>query len=141
MLIPMQILGVFQLIHNPSLHTYCIIFPADIYSVIRDLMHRTHQKTLFFMVLRQLSCNICNIWDLEHLAGTLCGLLWVMTDFQTLFQNLMKMSLVLNSHIWNILQWTKVWSDLFTYIMLILEYYFCCDIMDLNSEGSKQVSL
>lgn len=60
----------------------------------------------------------------------------------------MKMSLVfehlkemLNSHIWKILQWTKVWSDLFTYIMLILEYYFCCDIMDLNSEGSKQVSL
>lgn len=70
-----------------------------------------------------------------------------MTDFQTLFQNLMKMSLVfehlkemLNSHIWKILQWTKVWSDLFTYIMLILEYYFCCDIMDLNSEGSKQLS-
>lgn len=45
------------------------------------------------------------------------------------------------TYIWNILQWTKVWSDLFTYIMLILEYYFCCDIMDLNSEGSKQLSL
>lgn len=64
----------------------------------------------------------------------------------------MKMSLVfehlkemLNSHIWKILQWTKVWSDLFiyvdTYIMLILKYYFCCDIMDLDSEGSKQLSL
>lgn len=51
----------------------------------------------------------------------------------------------LNSHIWKILQWTKVWSDLFiyvdTYIMLILKYYFCCDIMDLDSEGSKQLSL